>query len=415
MGHEKDCLPRSSALRGLFAAGLLLLASGCGLPTWSELIGAKKEDTQPLVVPQVVPVQPTKPVEPPPLPPPPNPAEVIAEFQAKRSYELDDAALGALLALPSGLEDVKVLNLNGSKVGNFGIRNLANLTHLTKLDLRNSQVDENAAASIGRVTSLEELHVEGAKFSDQGVAALRPLTNLRVLEINQVRLSPQGWAEMLNHPELEELRVRSSNLNDESMLILSKCPKLRRLQLNDVAITDLGLAQLGRLDVLEVLDVSGCGVRGVGFRGVGGNRGGFQALEHLSMQRCPLNELGAIAISSMKQLRQLNLADMPSMQDIHLIKMVKPLKELNYLQLNNNAGLTGTALTAVEGSESIETLILGSTGVDDRGLARLLKCPNLKRLDLNNTRCSVNAALALKAKLPDLQIDGMDTGTTEAP
>jgi hypothetical protein len=192
--------------------------------------------------------------------------------------------------------------------------------------------------------------------------------------------------------------------------MLSRCPKLRRLQMNDVPITDRGLAQLGRLEALELLNVSGCGVNGVGFRGAGGGRGAFLALQDLSMQRCPLNEQGAGVISAMKQLRKLNLGDMPTMQDMHLIRMIKPLKDLTYLHLSNDVGLTGFALSALKDNEAIETLVLEGTSVDDRGLGHLVKCTNLKRISLAGTRCSMNGALALKAKLPDLQIDGLDLG-----
>ena len=54
--------PQRTTLRShgwVYALLPLLLAGGCGLPTWSELIGSKKAEEQPLVVP-AVPVQPTQ-------------------------------------------------------------------------------------------------------------------------------------------------------------------------------------------------------------------------------------------------------------------------------------------------------------------------------------------------------------------
>jgi internalin A len=399
---------------GLFRAAMWclvpVLLCGCGLPTWSELIGAKKDEQQPVVVP--VPPRPSdlQPSPTPPPPPPPSPAEVIAAFQAKPSYEIDDDALATLLSLPEGLEELRVLNLNGSKVTPRGLKEIGRATNLAKLDLRNTMFDENMAEAVAAATAVEELRLDGPKLTDQSLAAMRPLKQLRVLECNQVRLSTQGWIDMLNHPELEELQIRQSNINDEALSYLSKCPRLRRLNMYGTTVTDVGLAQLGRLEALEFLNVTQCPIRGVGFRGVGGGsgKGAFLALQDLTMQGCPLNEQGAAVISQMKQLRALNLGDMPTMRDQDCIRMIRPLKELQSLHLVNNIGLTGNALQALQGNESIERIRLdGCTGINDAGLRFLVKCTNLRELNLPGTACTVNGANALKQALPGVNITGI--------
>jgi Leucine-rich repeat (LRR) protein len=392
-------------------AGLLLLIgtfAGCGLPTWGELIGAKPAPTTPVVVPvqppQARPTQVT-----PPTPPPPSPEEVIGRFHELKSYEIDDAKLASILALESGLEEIQSLNLNGSRVTNHGLKDLGKLSHLTTLDVRNTPVDSDGAAAIASVPSLEVLRIEGSRFSDSGVSALQPLKSLRVLDISHIRLTAQGWQQFLALPELEELAIHGSNVNDEVLLMLSRCPKLRRLSMNDNPITDLGLAQLGRLDALESLWISGCGITGIGFRSPEGGRGAFLALQELMMRRCPLNEFGAKAISTMKQLRRLDIAEMPSMQDIHFIEMIKPLKELTWLHSGANTGLTSRALTAVAGHTSLEYLGIGNChAMDDRGLQQLVKLKNLQQLDLHNTRCTPGGVLALKEYIPELKVVGLE-------
>ncbi|MDZ4688912.1 MAG: hypothetical protein SH850_27870 [Planctomycetaceae bacterium] len=398
---------RRRSPRWLYALLPLLLASGCGLPRWSDLIGAKKTETEPLVVP-VQPVQPTNTVTTPPPLPPPSPAEVIAEFQSRPVYELDDGALAALLSLESGLEDVKVLNLNGSKVTNRGLKDVGKLPGLLKLDIRSSTIDENAAQAIAQASSLEELRVDGGEFTDQGVIALRPLQSLRVLVMNQVRLSPEGWAELANHPLLEELWILQSNITDEGMLTLSRCVKLKTVVLNQVPISDAGLAQLSRVEGLEHLNLAGCSISGVAFRGVGGGSNAFMSLQQLHIRQCPLDERGAAIISQMKNLRVMDLGEMPRMQDIGLIKMIKPLKQLEYLDISADTGLTSFALSALVGHEALENLnLIGCAGIDDSGLKHLVKCRNLKKIHLHGTRCTARGAFALKAELPDLEIVGL--------
>ncbi len=384
---------------------LALLLSGCGLPTWTELTGGKKEETpiQNLNPPKPI-VQPTP--APPPQPKPPSDEEIIAAFQAKKPFELDDTALLGLTQAGEGLAVVEEINLNGSRVTNGGLAHLTKLPNLKRLDVRNSPVDKDGASAIAALTGLETLKLDGGEMSDEAVQALNPLSELKELEISNVRLSPGGWSQLVHHKQLETLYIASSNINDATMEIIGQLKSLKVLWISGVGVSDNGLAQLKGLDNLERLNLAGTSITGFGFTAIMKNKG-LKSLKELGMDGTPLNQRGALAIKTMTQLERLGLGNQASMNDAGFVPMVKPLKNLKSINLSNCKGLTGQAFQAFLGNEEIvEINATGCDGIDDNGLKHLRKCKSLKKLNLSGSRCTLATVQALRRELPELEVDG---------
>ncbi|HET6422453.1 MAG TPA: hypothetical protein VFG20_02145 [Planctomycetaceae bacterium] len=394
---------------------LVLTLSGCGLPTWSELIGGKKEE-----VPQQNP-NPPQPVvthspTPPPQPKPPSDEELIAAFQARKTFELDDTALLDLSKVSEeGRGKINEINLNGSRVTNGGLQHLTKLPNLRSLDVRNSPVDKDGAQAIAALTSLESLKFDGGEMTDEAIQALNPLTQLKYLELNNVRLSPGGWAQLANHPQLESLYISSCNLNDATMELIGEITSLKTLYIDSVPITDQGLRHLKGLDNLQQMHLGGTGVTGIAFVEIFKAKG-LKSLEELNMGRTPLNERGAMAIKNMTQLQRLVLDGLVTMRDQHFVPMVKPLKNLQAIKIVGCKGLTGQAFTAFVGNEKIEVInASGCDGINDSGLVHLVKCKSLKKLDLSDTQCTLRGVKLLMAQLPELEVTGMGPLGTPGP
>lgn len=392
---------------GVATAALLLLMSGCGLPTWNELIGANQPAPQPIVQQPPVIIQPAP--TPTPAPPPkPDPQVVIDNFKSLQPHQINDNTLLALASLESGLEQITELKLGGTEVTEKGLRDIEKLTSLAKLDIRGSLLGEGAYAQIADSPSIQSLYLDGSRVTNESAAALKPLSQLKVLFVHRVNLMPIGWQDLLlSHPDLEELEIMQSNINDLTMSIVGRLKKLKVLTLNDSQVTDEGLAQLAGLEGLKHLNVSGCQIRGIGFRPPGGSRA-FQSLEELLLQRCPLDERGAKAIMTMKELKRLNISDLQNMQDIHFKAMIRPLNNLELVRFNTNVVLTGQCLSAFTGSEAIQELDFSNCRqIDDSGLRHLTKCPNLRVIHIHNTACTTRGVLALREFLPNLEVVGL--------
>jgi hypothetical protein len=391
-------------LLGLAVAAWVSTAAGCGLPTWNELIGAQPANqAQPAI--QPAPVQPVTPVRPPEPPPGPKPEEVIAEFRALKPFQITDEALNSLLSLNEGLEAVTELNLQGSQVGNRTLDRLSKLSHLAKLDARNSVIDKNAAVAIGQVPSLEELRVEGAKFDQAALAAIRPLSNLKLLDLSNAQLTPAGYSELLYHPKLQELVLFYANIDDESLNIVADLPDLERLWLSHTQVTDDGIARLAKLEKLVVLDLSNCPrMTGRTFAEIS-KKNGLKSLKLLSLMGTALNERGAASVRQMTSLEHLNLSYIPTMQDVHLNQMVRGMNELKELKLSHCSGLTNASMLAIKNHKTLELLDISyCSQINDRVFEHLITCKSLKQLHINNTNCTVGAIQKFKEFLPDCEV-----------
>ncbi|MBI1348604.1 hypothetical protein GC163_20210 [bacterium] len=389
-------------------AVLMLLASGCGLPTWSELIGTSQPQQQPVVQqPQMVP-PPQVTMEPPPPPPPPQPQEIIDKFKSLTPIQIDDNALLSLSGLEEGLDQITELNLAGTTVTNNGIRELNKLTYLTKLDIRGSLLDKESLESVAKAESLESLYLDGTRIDDTGAAVLKSLSQLKVLHADRAILKPFSWQDLLlSHPDLEELHISDSNINDLTMASVGKLKNLKRLFVTTCQVSDDGLAQLADVDGLEELNISGCPITGIGFRPPGGGKG-FNTLQKLTVQRCPLDERGAKALITLKELTYLNLAEMQNIQDTHFKTIVKALPKLEVVSFWSNPALTNQSLSAFNGNKVVKFLDFGNNRlIDDAGLKFLTKCSSLEKIAVLHTGCTPRGVLALREIYPNLEVDGL--------
>jgi Leucine-rich repeat (LRR) protein len=402
--------PRKRSAASYFTAawaccGLLCVAAGCGLPTWSELIGANKQEEQ------LVPVQVAPPPPPPPpvtrVPPaeppkPPDPIEVIGRFQQLRPIDIDDRALAAVLALEEGLDAITELDLKGSQVTNQGLVHLGKLSRLTRLDVRHANgLTSQALASIGTATSLEELQLDGHQIDDAGMIALRPLTELRRLNLRGARLSLAGYAELLHHPKLVELDLRDSTIDDSALDIIADLPELEVLWLARTRITDAGLARLAKLERLDTLELTDCPITGRGLADIAKNKG-LRSLRVLILANTRLDEKGALSLKLFTQLKVLGLSHLETMQDVHLFQMIRTLSELEELNVSFCPLLTSEAMQAVKNHKTLKKLDLGHCPrIDDRVFSLLATCKNLRHVNVAGTNCSAVGIQRFKAILPD--------------
>ncbi|OYW12807.1 MAG: hypothetical protein B7Z55_17985, partial [Planctomycetales bacterium 12-60-4] len=195
-------------------------------------MGSKPEEQTPVVVAPPVNPMPPAPPSPPPPPPKPKAEEVIAKFLALRPQDVDNGHLQELLSLDEGLEAITELQLINGGINSAGIRNLDRLTHLARLDIRSSPLDQTAFAHIGKVTSLEELQLDGGRLTPETSRDLAGLSNLKVFVAEGMQLTPFAWEEFFAaHPNLEDLDISRSNLTDLATVSLGKLANLKRLQL----------------------------------------------------------------------------------------------------------------------------------------------------------------------------------------
>ena len=276
------------------------------------------------------------PVPVPKAPPPPSEADILAAFQAKGSGDRTDTDLRILAELPQAPLDFRELDLSHAKVTDVGGPALEKFKNLRTLLIPHCRISDPTAKAIARLEHLERLDLSGTQVSDAGMQSFAVLKNLRELRLDGNNLSDPGLARFGELTELEALSAAGcrgvSGVEFTAEVSRGGFPKLRML---NVPATRFGLAGLpgaGRLETLEHLNITGCGVTDEAIAALGGCR----RILILEAATNNFGTLGCAAISRAKTLRELNLENNQSIKD-ECFNSLKNLRSLEKLHLSRTA------------------------------------------------------------------------------
>ena len=140
---------------------------------------------------------------------------------------------------------------------------LAELRHLTRLELTGDYFDDDALPYVARLVHLEELNLRNALISDAGLRQLVPLQSLRVLRVGWrdvdsyiPEITDAGMKSIAELSSLEELDISCCHVSDQGVKLLRRLPRLRTLDLTLTPITDATLEEVKRFPRLEQLDLT---------------------------------------------------------------------------------------------------------------------------------------------------------------
>ncbi len=235
-------------------------------------------------------------------------AEQLTALNLQRS-QLTNRGLAELTRLPN-LQQLEILEIGGTQVGDAGVERLRHLTRLTTLDLGATRVTDAALPHVASLGRLKSLFLYDNSITDQGLAELARSPNLRQLEKLEIGGTQVGdaGAESLRHlKQLTFLGLGRTRVTAAGLLHLGGLNRLRVLILHDDRIGDAGMAHLARLPGLRPKDL-GLGTTGVTDAGLAHLRG-FRWLEDLSLYGNPITDEGLKHLQGLTGLRRLNLFD----------------------------------------------------------------------------------------------------------
>ncbi len=145
----------------------------------------------------------------------------------KHEMSVTDAGLKAL----AGLHELRLLDLEGTRVTDAGLKELAQLKSLRGLDLANTAV------------------------TDAGLRDLAALKELQALNLGETKVTDAGLKNLAGLPGLKGLGLWGTRVTDGGLKELKALPGIEALQLTDTRVTGAGLKELGGLRQLEVLEL----------------------------------------------------------------------------------------------------------------------------------------------------------------
>jgi len=170
---------------------------------------------------------------------------------------LGDAATSELYRFGDDLEE---LSFADTRVTDEGLRALADLGYLIRIDLTNTAVTDEGLEILSAHTRLGSLQLTGTKITDQGMTHLSHLSELSVLTMARTAVSDAGLAHLEGLTNLDELDLDDTGVSDAGLAHLKRLARLRELRLQRTGVTDAGLKSLLGHKELHFLFLDGTGV-----------------------------------------------------------------------------------------------------------------------------------------------------------
>jgi Leucine-rich repeat (LRR) protein len=192
-------------------------------------------------------------------------------FPRRRSLNLEGTEVGdAGVRQIVRLSELEELNLSGPTVTDAALAGPAALHHLRKLVLRNTYIEGAGLDRSNGLHALAEVDLEGSPVRNTGIAGLASLrlslasTDItdsparspqatRILDLGSTDLTDAGLEPLKALMNLKELILRDARFTDRGLAHLAGLTNLRTLDLVRTRISDAGLASLSGLDHLTTL------------------------------------------------------------------------------------------------------------------------------------------------------------------
>ncbi|QDU73290.1 Leucine Rich repeats (2 copies) [Bremerella volcania] len=141
-------------------------------------------------------------------------------------------------------------------VTNIDLALITGLPDLIVLDLRGTQISDEALTHLTDLPSIEQLYLGGsvitdteptlfhARFTDAAVDPVVQLTSLKILSLAKTDIGDEAVKKLPALTNLEVLFLLGTNVTDESVDALSQMKSLQELYLQETAVTPEGLKRL---------------------------------------------------------------------------------------------------------------------------------------------------------------------------
>jgi Leucine-rich repeat (LRR) protein len=174
------------------------------------------------------------------------------------SFRLGRDASRLNLATLGELPDLEFVDLGDRQVNDRDCLNLAACSRLQVLVARHcSDVTDHGIQSLTHLRCLRVLRLDGCKLGRTGAQCVGGLRELQRLELDNTTITDDDLEYLKGLADLRVLSLRKTNITDRGARHLLPLTRLRQLNLADTSVTDAALVYLKNLSELETLNLGG--------------------------------------------------------------------------------------------------------------------------------------------------------------
>ncbi len=300
----------------------------------------------------------------------------ILVFPYLQSLVLEGPSISDQLAPQiAGLTELTSLTLKNTLIGDTGLAELPKLKKLKIIDLRLSPLVTDASMkSLAQMPQLRAVRVSGCNISDAGLKMILQLPHLSELDIRNCRKLTRAGIEMVaGKSGLKNLKIGGGLIDDSIIPLVAKMKTLQGLSLDNCNLSDAGLRPLENLSLVD-----------------------------LTLYQTPrITDAGLQFLKKFDRLKKLTLRDIAATGDsLRLLPNPNLLVSLNLAQ----SGITDREIPSLASFNHLSVLILNETKITDTAIETLEKMKSLKKVEMTQTGVTQSGADRLKKSLPDCDI-----------
>lgn len=348
---------------------------------------------------------------------PTEPFRVIT-VDLDNNKKIDDAGLANL----AGLSRITSLNLRNTDVSDAGVRHLEPLSSMQTLVLDNTPVSDEGIQHLKRMHKLEILYLHGTQITDEGVETLSQLPALQLLNVGDTQVTGAGLAMLKQLKQLRGLILPGANVADADLSILETFTELKILNVADLGVSDATLSRIATLGHLHNLSV------GRSDQLTDNGLKHLAALKQLTSLGVAYTSIGDAGLEHLEKLAALKSLSIPdtNVTAAGIARLAKALPELEGLSVGQTAigdeglraignmkltylqldymDITDTGLAHLSRLDRLGALILEGSPITDEGLKHLTELKQLRTLNLANTKVTATGVAELNKALPNCDI-----------
>ncbi len=251
------------------------------------------------------------------------------------------------------LNDLAVLNLSDTEIGNAGVAELAKCRNLRELSLSGTKVDDNGLEPLTRLPLLDNLSLEHTRVTNDGMKFVAKMKSLGRIDLTRDDISDAGLMQLSKIP-LFCVHLEQTKVSNHGLSAFAKSKTLDRLYVEGTAISEAGLRNVGKCRLSEIW-VDGC------------SNVDDRCLEYIAR--------------TWPNILKLGLAD--TKVTAAGIKSIEKLHHLTELRLSA-LHLSDADLEPIFGLQELQTLNLRGNEITDKTIGRIPELSRLKKLELTH-------------------------------
>jgi len=185
------------------------------------------------------------------------PVETIVDIRLN-SASWNDDAFGLLAAQVQDVRNLRLWLESPSRVTNAGLQHLLKIVGLRGITLSSLKVDDDGVRELAKLPHLDRINLGVVPITDKTVDAFLRRGTYRSVALFYTQATEACLPTILKNPDLEELFLRGFPLRDDDLRKLTGLRKLQALEICGPHITNESVRLLEPLPVLSQLSLREC-------------------------------------------------------------------------------------------------------------------------------------------------------------